>query len=161
MDPHRARPARSRLARSAWAALGLACVVLGLVGVVLPGLPTTPFLILAAACFVRSSQTLYDRLLAHRRFGPLVRDYRDGLGVPARVKALALGLMWVFVLFALGPGLPPGIPWLRASVALAALIGTAYLLRLPTRRPDALAPREPTPVPPVAHAQPPRERELV
>ena len=51
--------------------------VLAALGVVLPGLPTTPFLLVAAACFVRSSQRLYDRLLAHPVFGPLVRDYRD------------------------------------------------------------------------------------
>jgi uncharacterized membrane protein YbaN (DUF454 family) len=135
----------------------------GAVGVVLPGLPTTPFLILAAACFVRSSQALYDRLLADRRFGPLVRDYRDGLGIPARVKALALGLMWVFVLIALGPGLPAGNPWLRAIVAVAAVIGTGYLLRLPTRRADedADAPPPSTAAAPVASPSPTREREPV
>jgi hypothetical protein len=144
-DPHRARPARSRPARAAWAALGLVCVVLGGVGIVLPGLPTTPFLLLAAACFVRSSQSLYDRLLGHRRFGPLVRDYREGLGIPARIKALALLLMWVFVLFALGPGLPEGNLALRVVVGAAALIGSAYLLVLPTRRAD-LPRREAGPV---------------
>jgi uncharacterized membrane protein YbaN (DUF454 family) len=136
----------------------MACVTVGVVGVVLPGLPTTPFLILAAACFVRSSQTLYDRLLAHRRFGPLVRDYRDGLGIPARVKALATGLMWLFVLFALGPGLPEGNVWLRAVVAAAALIGTTYLLRLPTRRADAVETHR---AQPLARAPSTRERELV
>jgi len=94
--PHLARPARSRLARAGWAGLGFACVAVGAVGVVLPGLPTTPFLILAAACFVRSSQALYDRLLAHPRFGPLVRDFREGRGIPARVKLFALALMWLF-----------------------------------------------------------------
>ena len=135
--PHLARPARSRLARAGWAGLGFACVAVGAVGVVLPGLPTTPFLILAAACFVRSSQALYDRLLAHPRFGPLVRDFREGRGIPARVKLFALALMWLFVLFALGPGLPPGNAGLRVVVAAAALIGTAYLLWIPTRRPQA------------------------
>jgi len=134
-DPHRARPARTRLARAGWAGLGLVCILVGTVGVVLPGLPTTPLLLLAAACFVRCSQPLYDRLLAHPRFGPLVRDYRDGLGIPARIKAFALTLMWIFVLFALGPGLPSGKWVLRGVVSAAALVGTVYLLRLPTRAP--------------------------
>jgi len=154
-DPHLARPARSRAARVAWAGLGIACLVVGATGVVLPGLPTTPFLLLAAACFARSSQSLYDHLLAHPRFGPLVRDYRDGLGVPARVKTVAIALMWVFVLFALGPGLPRGNVTLRALVAAAALVGTAYLLRLPTRRVDGRPPQ----TDPVTAARPSRSRE--
>jgi uncharacterized membrane protein YbaN (DUF454 family) len=135
-DPHRARPARSAWGRALWAALGVACVGVGLVGIVLPGLPTTPFLILAAACFLRSSQKLYDRVLGHPRFGPLVRDYREGRGLPLRVKAWALSLMWIFVLFALIWGLPAGNWWLRAIVGVAALIGTVYLIQLPTRRVD-------------------------
>lgn len=144
-DPHLARPARTAWGRALWAALGVACVAVGLVGVVLPGLPTTPFLILAAACFLRSSQKLYDRVLGHPRFGPLVRDYREGKGLPRRVKVWALILMWIFVLFALGPGLPSGRWELRAIVGVAALIGTAYLVRLPTRAQASAAPppREP------------------
>ena len=80
-----------------WAGLGFVFVGIGGVGIVLPGLPTTPFLILAAACFARSSQRLYDKLLAHRMFGPLIRDYREGRGIPRRAKFLSLGMMWIFV----------------------------------------------------------------
>lgn len=133
-DPERVPTAASALARAGWVALGSAFVGLGALGVVLPGLPTTPFLLLAAACFVRGSRRLYERLLAHRVFGPLIRDYREGRGVPRRVKVLSIGTMWVFVLFALGPGLPAGLVVVRGAVAVAALIGTLVLLRLPTRR---------------------------
>jgi uncharacterized protein len=142
IDPHRARPARTAWGRALWAALGVLCVTVGLIGVVLPGLPTTPFLILAAACFLRSSQKLYDRVLGHPRFGPLVRDFREGKGLPLRVKVWALALMWIFVLFALGPGLPDGRWELRAMVGVAAVIGTVYLIHLPTR---ARAPPSPHP----------------
>ena len=144
-DPHRARPARTAWGRALWAALGVLCVAIGVLGVVLPGLPTTPFLILAAACFLRSSQKLYDRVLNHPRFGPLVRDFREGKGLPLRVKVWALALMWIFVLFALGPGLPDGRWELRAVVGVAALIGTVYLLHVPTRARVASPPppREP------------------
>lgn len=142
--PTEVRQPSSRWARAVWIALGMACVGLGAVGVVVPGLPTTPFLLLAAACFVRGSRRLYGRLLAHPRFGPLVRDYREGLGVPRRTKVVAIGTMWVFVLFALGPGLPEGDAVLRVVVALGALIGTAYLLGIPTAPPraDAGRPRD-------------------
>jgi uncharacterized membrane protein YbaN (DUF454 family) len=145
-DPHRERPARTAWGRGLWAGLGVLCVAVGLIGVVLPGLPTTPFLILAAACFLRSSQELYDRVLGHPRFGPLVRDFREGKGLPLRVKVWALALMWIFVLFALGPGLPEGRWELRAIVGSAAVIGTAYLIHLPTR------PRAPTSSPPQKRA---------
>jgi uncharacterized membrane protein YbaN (DUF454 family) len=101
--------------------------------VALPGLPTTPFVVLAAACFARSSPRLHAWLLDHRLFGPLIRDFQAGLGVSLRVKAWAIGCMVVFVGYALGPGLPEGRVALRGLVATVALIGTTYLLRLPTK----------------------------
>ncbi|HEX9636114.1 MAG TPA: YbaN family protein [Acidobacteriota bacterium] len=128
-----ARPARSAWARAAWSTLGMSCIAVGAVGVVVPGLPTTPFLILAAACFFRSSDRLYGWLIHHRRFGPLIRDFRAGHGVPRRVKAVAITLVWIFAALSLGPGLPAGNLVLRIVVAGAALAGTIYLLRLPSR----------------------------
>jgi uncharacterized membrane protein YbaN (DUF454 family) len=134
LDPHRARPSRSPLARALWAVLGLAFVAVGAVGVIVPGLPTTPFLLLAAACFLRSSQRLYDRLLANRVCGPLVRDFRDGKGVPRRAKVLSIATMWIFVAFAVLVAIGPERWVARLAVLLAAGLGTLYLLRLPTRR---------------------------
>jgi len=132
-DPHRAHLSRSRVVRAGWMVLGCVCVCVGAVGVVLPGLPTTPFLVLAAACFVRSSQRLYDRLLHHKTFGPLIRAYREDRSVPAKVKFLSIAMMWVFAGFALGPGLPDGQRAARVAVAAAAVVGTIYLMRLRTR----------------------------
>ena len=63
--------------------LGVLATVVGLIGVVVPLVPTTPFLLLAAACFVRSSDTLYDRLIANRLLGGFIRDYREQRGVSA------------------------------------------------------------------------------
>jgi uncharacterized membrane protein YbaN (DUF454 family) len=134
-DPHRARPSRSRLARAGWAALGLLCVALGVLGVAVPGLPTTPFLILAAACFVRSSQKLYDRLLANRVFGPAVRTFRERGAVPRAARWTALGTMAVCVLFAVTWGIPGEWLLVRASVLLAGILGGVYLLRLPAADP--------------------------
>ena len=125
--------ARSGLSRALWAALGLTFVGVGGLGVVVPGLPTTPFLLLAAACFARSSPRLYAWLLRNPTFGPLIEDFRAGRGVSMRVKVTALSMMAAFVTFALlvplrgklGPTL---------LVAAVAAVGAAYILRLPTRR---------------------------
>ena len=75
--------------------VGSAALVLGIVGIFLPMWPTTPFLLLAAACFVRSSDRLYTWLIEHERLGCYVRDYMSGRGIPLRVKRVALVTMWV------------------------------------------------------------------
>jgi uncharacterized membrane protein YbaN (DUF454 family) len=134
-DRHRARPSRSRLARGVWAGLGIACVLIAALGVVLPGLPTTPFLLLAAACFVRSSQKLYDRLLANRAFGPAVRAFRETGGVPRAAKWTALGTMAFCVLFAVLWGIPAEWRLVRGLVLLAGLLGALYVARLPVTDP--------------------------
>jgi uncharacterized membrane protein YbaN (DUF454 family) len=125
---------RSRLSRGLWALLGLAFVAIGAVGVVVPGLPTTPLLLLAAACFARSSPRLYAWLLRNPTFGPLIEDFRAGRGVSLRVKITALTMMAGFVAFALlVPLRDRQVP--SALVAVTALVGAVYILRLPTRRP--------------------------
>ncbi len=124
---------RSRLSRALWALLGLAFVAIGAIGIVVPGLPTTPLLLLAAACFARSSPRLYAWLLRNPTFGPLIEDFRAGRGVSARVKVTALTMMTAFVAFALlVPLRERALP--STVVAVVALIGAAYILRLPTRR---------------------------
>jgi len=79
-------------------AAGFLFVGLGVVGIVVPLLPTTPFLLLAAACFARSSERFYRWLLGNRLFGAYVRDYREGRGVPARVKIFSVALLWGVIL---------------------------------------------------------------
>lgn len=121
--------------RALWVVAGLAFVAIGAVGVVVPGLPTTPLLLLAAACFARSSPKLYRWLLANRTFGPLIQDYRAGRGVSMRIKVTAISVMAVFVTFAVTvPLRSKRIP--RAVVALAAAGGAIFILRIPTRRPE-------------------------
>ena len=73
---HIAKEASNPFVRVLWILAGTIFVVLGGLGVLLPGLPTTPFLILAAACYIRSSQKLYDWLIANKTFGPYLKDYR-------------------------------------------------------------------------------------
>ena len=109
-------------------------MAIGAIGVVVPGLPTTPLLLLAAACFARSSPRLYAWLLRNPTFGPLIEDFRAGRGVSVRVKATALSMMAAFVSFALLVPLRDRVAP-SAIVAVVALVGAGYILRLPTRRP--------------------------
>jgi uncharacterized membrane protein YbaN (DUF454 family) len=95
---------------------GWLCVGLGLAGVVLPGLPTTPFLLLAAACFARSSPRLHARLLAHPRLGPFLEQWRRDHSIPRAAKRRAYVL--VVACFTLSIVLAPS---LTARVALGVL----------------------------------------
>ena len=81
------------LRRLGWFALGWTAVALGVVGIVVPGLPTTGFFVLAAASFARSSPRFEQWVLDLPKVGPLVRDYRAGLGMPRRAKVMAIAMM--------------------------------------------------------------------
>ena len=127
VDPASATP---RVMRGIYLALGLGFVVLGFIGAFLPVLPTTPFLILAAACFARSSPRLEDWLLRHPRFGPLLREWRRRGAIPVKAKLMSLGGMAIgFALFWFGGH--PG-PWLTAAVALLMLTGLVYVFSRPS-----------------------------
>lgn len=86
--------------RAGWLALGLLCVALGLIGVLVPLMPTTVFLILAAGCFARSSPRLEAWLLDHPRFGPPLRAWRTEQAIPRRAKlAACVGIAGGFAVF--------------------------------------------------------------
>ena len=76
---------------------GTIFVGLGIVGIFVPVLPTTPFLLLAAACYARSSQRFYHWLLYNRWFGNYIRNYRQKRGIPLKMKVLTISLLWVTI----------------------------------------------------------------
>lgn len=76
------------------ASIGLLSVVLAIIGIFIPLLPTTPFLLLAAGCFVRSSDRLYKWLIKHKWLGPYIRNYREHKAVTRKVKITTLILLW-------------------------------------------------------------------
>jgi uncharacterized membrane protein YbaN (DUF454 family) len=126
----RARPLGS-LRRLVLLACGFVAVGFGSIGIVVPGLPTTVFFIVAAACFARSSPRFERWVLDLPGVGPMVRDHRAGLGMPRRAKLMAIGMMltacalssWVV-----------GSPVVAAVILGAGAVGTWYVgWRVPTR----------------------------
>ncbi|HSM67634.1 MAG TPA: YbaN family protein [Ilumatobacteraceae bacterium] len=123
---------RSGVTRLFWAAIGLMFVGLGSIGVVVPGLPSTVFFLVAAWCFARSSERLERWLLELPGVGPLVRDARAGLGMPRRTKATAIVMMWTAI--GVSAVLLSGRPVLAVVMLALGAIGTAcILLVVPTR----------------------------
>jgi uncharacterized protein len=115
---------------------GTLCVALAVVGMVLPVLPTTPFLLLAAVCYARSSQRFYDWLLTNRWFGEYIRNYRQGRGIALRHKVVALSLLWLTI----GYAAVFAVPFWPVKVILVGIAAgvTIHLLRTETYRPEAL-----------------------
>ncbi|MEM7091549.1 MAG: YbaN family protein [Actinomycetota bacterium] len=123
--------ARSPLARAGWTLLGLLAVVVGGIGVVVPGLPTTVFFIVAAWAFSKSSPRLEAWVLGLPKIGPMVQDYRDGKGMPRRVKIVAISMVVAFCSLSIWA---VDQWWMRLLIAALALIGIAVILRQPTKQ---------------------------
>ena len=109
---------------------GLVCTALGAVGIVLPGLPTTPFLLLAAFCFSRSSERFHRWLLSHRWLGTYIRNFEQGRGMTRRDKAITLLTMWVTIGITAAVFIP--FVWGQVALLLIAAGVSLYLIRLPT-----------------------------
>jgi len=77
---------------------GTLSLLIGIVGIFIPGLPTTPFLLLTAALYVRSSDRLYKKLLRSRIVGEYIREYKEAKGMTLRQKLSSIGLMWTMIL---------------------------------------------------------------
>ncbi len=75
--------------------LGTASIITGLIGIVVPVLPTTPFLLLGASCYMRSSKRLYDALMANRFASGYLKGYLEGRGMSRRVKIFTISLLWI------------------------------------------------------------------
>ena len=110
---------------------GVLALVLGVIGVFLPGLPTTPFVLLAGACFVRASPHAHAWLLANRTFGPMLRKWEDEHALSRRVKVFAITMMlltasasaWYFA----------GQAWIQAMIIAGAIAGGVTVALIPSR----------------------------
>jgi hypothetical protein len=113
-------------------ACGWLAVAGGVVGIFLPLLPTVPFLLLAVACFARSSERFHHWLIGHNHLGPLLRNYLHGAGIPLRAKRLAIAMVWVS--FPTSAFLFARAFWLQILLLTTAAAITLYLLFLPTAK---------------------------
>ena len=127
----------NKVIRILWLVLGLVCVGLGTIGIVLPILPTTPFLLAAAACFCKSSTRLYNWLIGNKWFGEYIRNYKEGKGIPMKTKIIALIVLWATIgvsnIFILSQLLPSSLVLPMQLIMLAIATGVSvHILRLPT-----------------------------
>ena len=129
--PSPSEPRPHVLLRLVYLVLGLVFLVVGLAGVLLPGLPGTPFLLVAVWLFSMSNERLHRWMLTNPWFGRLLSDYRDGLGIPRRFKALAVVSVLIAVTASVALGLTD---WrFRVGVVAVAAAGIAFILTRPTR----------------------------
>jgi len=110
---------------------GLAAVGLGVFGIFLPLLPTTPFLLLAAACFFRSSDRLYNWLIHHRWFGRTIRQYREHKAVSLQTKLATLLLLWITLAIS---GMVIDVLWLRLVLLLVGIGVTWHVSSMKTMK---------------------------
>ena len=123
-----------------WFVAGLLSVAIGGIGVVVPGLPTTVFFIVAAACFSRSNKRFEQWVLNLPRIGTLVRDHRSGLGMPRRAKVVAVTM--ILVVSVASGVVAIGNRAVGAGVVALGLVGALYVtFRVPTRE-EVLAERD-------------------
>ena len=126
-----AREHGSPVVRALFFVAGVVALGFGVAGIFLPVLPTTPLVLLAAACFARSYRPFHEWLVAHRLFGPMVREWHEHRSIPYRTKLFAIGMMagalTVSILFFVDP------PWLKAALAVFGVALGAWMYRLPSR----------------------------
>ena len=122
---------KQKIVRASLFIAGTFLLALGAIGIFLPILPTTPFLLLSAACYLRSSERMHKWLLNNRWFGKYIRNYQEGKGIPLKTKILAMTVLWVAILYSAFIVLDE---ILIAQIALLAIaLGVSvHLVRLPT-----------------------------
>ena len=131
----RPRIARTRVARWAWLAAGWFCFTVAVIGIALPGLPTTGPLLLALACFARGSERVHSWLLNHSVFGPPLRRWQEQRIIPLRAKITAVTMMVLsFAYVALLAPLPTSVVIL---VGVLIVVGISVVLWFPHRPPEA------------------------
>lgn len=125
---------RNPALRWVFIAAGFVAIGLGTLGYFLPGLPGTVFFLIAAWFFAQSSPRFYNWLMNHRLFGPLIRDYRAGKGIPLWVKVYAPVMIVLFSsASAAYLGWVRDKVWIAVLVLLVAAYGVVYVLRVPTK----------------------------
>ncbi len=123
-----------RITRILLISAGTGMVILGVAGMFLPLLPTTPFLLLAAICYSRSSRFFHNWLITNRWCGSYIGNYREGKGIPLKQKVVTILLLWSTI--GLTSWLAVSRWWLRLILFIIAVGVTIHLITIKTFRPD-------------------------
>lgn len=122
----------NKLIRILLIVIGTIAVVLGVIGVFLPLLPTTPFLLLAAYCYAKSSERFYNWLITNRICGKYIRNYRDGLGMKLNHKLFVIILIWLTIGYSVIGVITN--KWIKILFIIIAISVTIHIIKLKTYR---------------------------
>lgn len=114
--------------------LGTVCVGLGVMGILLPLMPTTVFLLMAAYCYSKSSDRFHNWLLNNRLLGQYIKNYKSGQGITVRQKVTTIAILWASIAFSIW--FVAGAFWLTLLLVAVAIGVTIHLLMLKTYRPE-------------------------
>jgi len=123
-----------KMMRGAYIIVGTIALVIGAIGLFLPVIPTTPLVLLAAACYYRGSDRLHTWILSSRWFGETIKNYQEGRGLTRDTKVRAIYMMWAMIL--LSVGFFVSNLFVRVAIICFAIGVTVYLVRLPTLEKD-------------------------
>jgi len=119
-----------KMMRGVYIVVGTIALVIGAIGLFLPVIPTTPLLILAAACYYRGSDRLHNWILSSRWFGETIKNYQEGRGLTRDTKVRAISMMWAMIL--ISAWFFVSNLFIRVAIICVAIGVTVYLARLPT-----------------------------
>jgi len=117
---------------------GTLCIALGILGMFVPVLPTTPFLLLAAYCYARSSERFYHWLITNRWCGEYIRNYREGRGIPLKQKWITIVLLWLTI--GMSAWLMISLWWVKLVLLAIAVGVTIHLVKAKTFKPEPKIP---------------------
>lgn len=110
--------------------IGTISLAIGIIGIIVPGLPTTTFLLISSACYIRSSEKMYKWLINHRILGKFIRDYRLYKAMPLKSKVIALISMWTMITTSILFFIESDI--IKIIVFLCGVVGTVIILSVRT-----------------------------
>jgi uncharacterized membrane protein YbaN (DUF454 family) len=122
-----------KVVRALFFVAGSVSLALGAIGIVLPVLPTTPFLLLALACYCRSSKRMTKWVLTNKYFGSYIRRYKEGKGIPIKTKIVAIATLWITISYS--AFFIVNVWWIVQLILFAIAIAVSiHIIRLPTYR---------------------------
>lgn len=128
--PPSSKLSSNRVIRALWTVAGTLFLGLGIIGIILPLLPTTPFLLLAAYCYIRGSERVHTWLLGNKWFGEYIKNYQEKRGIPLRIKIWTISFLWITI--AISAFFFIEITWIRIILVIIAAAVTYHIVTFKT-----------------------------